>query len=201
MTSDRIKVLVYRAQHKEKDAFVEIYNYYYDKLLAYAFRRTLNIEAARDIVANTFEIVLKKLSSFKWRHDRSFNGWIYRIATHEIYHYYRDTAKYVSSESSDSPEVSDEGSGRTEIENKLLNDDRFVVLNRALQQLKPIYRELIQLRYFEDLSLQEIADATNKREVTVRVYLHRALTDLRDTLKTDSKLLFDSNLDVSQEEL
>ncbi len=197
MKTDRLKVLTYRAQHKDKDAFVEIYNYYYDKMLAYAFRRTLNIEAARDIVANTFEIVLTKLPKFVWRHDGSFNGWIYRIATHEIYHYYRDTAKYVASENSDPLEVSDEGSGRTEIENKLLNDDRFVVLNRALQQLKPIYRELIQLRYFEDLSLREIADATNKREVTVRVYLHRALAELRDTLKGDAQLIFD----IHQEEL
>jgi len=193
-----VKELVEQAQHKNKEAFSELFEMYYGKLIAYAFRRTLHAEAAQDIVANTFEVVLKKLERFEWRHAGSFNGWIYRICSNEISHYFRDVSRYTSTtqvtdDGVDELDISDEGKSKFDIEKRLLSDQQFAVLSRAIQQLKPIYQELLHLRYFEDLSLQEIAEVTGKRDVTVRVYMHRALTDLRSTLGRDAQLLLDLN--------
>lgn len=203
INSSELKALVERAQHRDKQAFSAIFDVYYGKLVAYAFRRTLHTEAAQDIVANTFEVVLKKLAVFEWRHAGSFNGWIYRICTNEINHYFRDISKYTSltpainDEGEEGElEISDEGQAKLGIERRLLSDQQFAVLSRAMQQLKPIYQELLHLRYFEDLSLREIADVTGKREVTVRVYMHRALVDLRETLHGDAALLLDVNPDT-----
>jgi RNA polymerase sigma-70 factor (ECF subfamily) len=193
-----VRELVLQAQRKDKEAFSQLFDVYYCKLMAYAFRRTLHAEAAQDIVANTFEVVLKKLDRFEWRHAGSFNGWIYRICSNEISHYFRDVNRYTSStritdEGEQELEISDEGSAKLDIEHRLLSDQQFTVLSRAMQQLKPIYQELLQLRYFEDLSLREIAEVTGKRDVTVRVYMGRALADLRDTLGRDAQLLLDLN--------
>ncbi|MFH0830966.1 MAG: sigma-70 family RNA polymerase sigma factor [Parcubacteria group bacterium] len=202
ITSSELKTLVEKAQNRDKQAFSAIFDVYYGKLMAYAFRRTLHTEAAQDIVANTFEVVLKKLPAFEWRHAGSFNGWIYRICTNEISHYFRDIRHYtsltpaVNDEGVEAElEVSDEGQAKLAIETRLLSDQQFAVLSRAMQQLKPIYQELLHLRYFEDLSLREIAEVTGKREVTVRVYMYRALIDLRETLRGDAALLLDVNPD------
>ncbi len=48
-----------------KEAFAEIYDMYYDRLLGYAFRRVLDAQDAQDIISNTFYKALKKIDSYK----------------------------------------------------------------------------------------------------------------------------------------
>ncbi len=79
-------------------------------------------------------------------------------------------------------------------EKSLVKDEEFQVLAKAIRELKPIYQEIIHLRYFEDLSYIEISKVTKIREGSIRVYLHRALKELNKILINDSMDFLQSNI-------
>jgi len=183
-----IKELVEKSKNKDKEAFSQLFDFYYDKILNYVFRRTLNIDYAKDITSNTFLKVLKHLNDFKWKTgDNSFNAWIYKIATNEINQYFRKQNKYkLIVDEEKFKELGDYGEAVKEIENRLENDEYLLVLNKGIKQLKPIYQDILHLRYFEELSYDEISKVLNKNEITVRVYSKRALEKLKFILEKDA---------------
>ncbi|HOI60097.1 MAG TPA: RNA polymerase sigma factor [Candidatus Pacearchaeota archaeon] len=189
-----IKELVGKSKNKDREAFSELFDFYYDKIFNYVFRRTLNIDYAKDITSNTFLKVLKYLNDFKWKGgDNSFNAWIYKIATNEINQYFRKQNKYkLIVDEENFKELGDCGETVREIENRLENDEYLLILNKGMKQLKPIYQDILHLRYFEELSYEEISKILSKNETTIRVYSKRALEKLKLILEKDA-LVFKEN--------
>jgi len=56
MGLDEIKDLVERSQKKDKEAFSRLFDFYYDKIIRYVFRRTLDVEYSKDITSNVLDI-------------------------------------------------------------------------------------------------------------------------------------------------
>ncbi|MFZ3054720.1 MAG: RNA polymerase sigma factor [Minisyncoccales bacterium] len=184
MDNDKIKELVSRSQNKDREAFAELFDLYYDKVLNYVFRRTLDVDYSKDITSNVFLKVLKNLDKFEWRSGPfSFTAWIFRIAINEINQYFRSQNKYKSGLTFD---LGDDNKAAEEMEKKMDNDQYLMILNKAIRRLKPVYQEIINLRYFEDLSYEEISEVLKKNESTVRVYSKRAREDLEKILKQDA---------------
>jgi RNA polymerase sigma-70 factor (ECF subfamily) len=127
---------------------------------------------------------LKNLDSFEWKSGPfSFTAWVFRIAGNEINQYFRLQNRY---QVGIFFELGDDNKAAEEIEKKIDNDKHLMVLNKAIRQLKPIYQEIINLRYFEEMSYQEISEIMEKNESTVRVYCQRAREDLERILKADA---------------
>lgn len=184
MDNDKIRHLVKKAQSKDKEAFSELFDLYYDRILNYVFRRTLDVECSKDIVSNVFLKVLKNLEGFEWRGSPfAFTAWIFKISGNEINQYFRMQSRYRPSLSS---ELGDDNKAAEEIEKKIDKDKHLLVLNKAIRQLKPVYQEIINLRYFEELSYGEISEITKKSESTVRVYCQRARQELEAILRRDA---------------
>ena len=183
-----IEILVKRAQEKDKEAFTKLFDLYYDKVLNYVFRRVLNAEYAKDITSNTFLKVLNNLNQFEWRNGPfSFSGWIFKIATNEVNQYFRKQNRYKLT--IDDPyfkELGDDNKLAEEIEKKIDNDKYLLILNKAIKQLKPIYQDILHLKYFEDMSYEEISQVLNKNESTIRVYSKRAKEELKSILEVDA---------------
>ena len=189
METSEIKDLVLRSQNKDKDAFSKLFDFYYDKITKYVFRRTLDIEYSKDITSNVFLKALDNIESFKWKNgDYSFDGWIFKIATNEINQYFRKQKRYKLI--IDDPKVffslGDDSKASNEIEKTIDNEKHFLILNKAIRQLKPIYGDIIHLRYFEEMPYDEISQILNKNESTVRVYCQRAIKELEEILKKDA---------------
>lgn len=184
MDNDKIKELVGRAQEKDKEAFAELFDLYYDRVLNYVFRRTLDADSSKDILSNVFLKVLKNLDNFEWRGGPfSFTAWVFKIAGNEVNQYFRLQSRYHSELSFD---PGDDNRAAEEIERKVDKDKHLLVLNKAIRQLKPVYQEIINLRYFEELSYNEISEIMDKNESTVRVYCQRAREDLERILRQDA---------------
>ncbi|MFA5730053.1 MAG: sigma-70 family RNA polymerase sigma factor [Candidatus Paceibacterota bacterium] len=183
-----VKELVERAQNKDRDAFGSLFDLYYDKVLNYVFRRVLNTEYAKDITSNTFLKALKNLDQFEWRNGPfSFNGWIFKIATNEVNQYFRKQNRYkLTIDDPDFKELGDNNKIAEEIEKKIDNDKHLLILNKAIKQLKPIYQDILHLKYFEEMSYEEISQVLNKNESTIRVYSKRAKEELRIILEKDA---------------
>lgn len=189
MSIDEIKDLVMRSQNKDKEAFSRLFDFYYDKIIKYIFRRTLDVEYSKDITSNVFLKALDNIDSFKWKNGiNSFNAWIFKIATNEVNQYFRKQNRYKLI--IDDPEIrfnlkSDDNLA-FEIEKKIDNDKYLIILSKAIKELKPIYQDILHLRYFEEMPYNEISEILNKNESTVRVYAKRAIEELERVLKKDA---------------
>lgn len=189
MDIEEIKDLVKRSQEKDKDAFSRLFDFYYDKIINYVFGRTLDVEYSKDITSNVFLKALDNINSFKWKNGiDSFNAWIFKIATNEINQYFRKQNRYKLI--IDDPEIrfnlKSEDNLAFEIEKKIDNDKYLIILSKAIKELKPIYQDILHLRYFEEMPYNEISEILNKNESTVRVYAKRAIEELERVLKKDA---------------
>lgn len=167
--------------------FGEIYDAFYGRIFAYAFRRTTSYDAARDIAAETFLKGFAGIRTFTWR-NISILHWLYRIATNEL-NKYLNKRRY-------SPEslnriheeygfdITDYSNAETErilLEEDLQQHQDFLKMNNLVKTLDTKYQEVISLRFYEQKSIREIAEILGKKEGTVKSLLSRGI----DTLRTN----------------
>lgn len=183
MNKSELKENFLAAKAGNEEAFSKIYDYYYDKLSAYVFRRVLGPEITEDIVSNTFFKVLKNLKKLKWQGAAEFNGWMYRIATNEVNDYFRKKSRYQFMPDKDLEEyfckTSETASFQEEITHTIDIQKDFAQISSVIQELKPKEQSLIHLRFFEEMSVTEISKVVKKSENSVRVSLHRALKKIK----------------------
>lgn len=123
--------------------------------------------ATTDIVQNTAVVLLRKFES--WDSSRDFLPWAVGIAKFEILAHRRDSARrrvVLGDELLDSiTEMWSSASAEIELEESALNE--------CLENLDPKAREIVRLRYFEDLKTPQIADHVESTQGAVRVALMR----------------------------
>lgn len=172
-----------RLAKTDSRAFGELYDRTYDRILNYIYRRTLNISLAEELTSNTY---FKALRAFKrYRQERPFIAWLYKIATNEIRLHYRSSRRIVEIDRIDN--VPDEISRIHFHSNNNHNDEnnlesnihRYIDLHKTVSKLPVKYQTVIALRYFEEMSLDEISDVTGKRVGTVKSLLSRAIQKMR----------------------
>jgi RNA polymerase sigma-70 factor (ECF subfamily) len=145
-------------------------------LLRFLIYRTGDRSLSEDIVADTFERVLRSRGRFDPRKS-SEKTWIYSIAINLLRDHARRQAVATRTLERDRAPVP----GRTSSDAFGDVEDRDLI-RRALGKLAPEEREAIALRYGADLTMPEIAKLTNERLSTVEGRVYRALRKLRDEL-------------------
>ncbi|NTV65060.1 MAG: sigma-70 family RNA polymerase sigma factor, partial [Oscillochloris sp.] len=151
-----------------------------------AYRMLNNAQEAEDAVQEVFLRAYRRLDSYD--PSRRFVTWLLTIGSNYCIDRLRrrrmnwltldDVAFWLTS--------GEAGPERTAIEG-----ERHSYVQQALQRLPETYRSVTLLRYWHDLSYQEIADILNLTEATVKTRLHRARKMLRDALGTDGEELWD----------
>jgi RNA polymerase sigma-70 factor (ECF subfamily) len=155
------------------DAFDVLYDRYVEPIHRYVSRRVLSREIAEDLVSITFLKALENIRSFDPAKG-VFRAWLYRIARNSLIDYYRDPSRRTANieDAWDLP-----GDDVTE-----LAAERSIDLERvrkALAQLKPLQREIVMLRIWDDLSYREIAAIVGKTESNCKMLYSRAMRGLR----------------------
>ena len=74
-----------------------------------------------------------------------------------------------------------DGTGHTES----LDQETKLSIEQSLKRLKPHYRDVIILKFFEDLTVQQIAEILDKPEGTIKTWLRRSLQDMKGILKEE----------------
>ncbi len=156
----------------DETGLVEIIREYKDGLTLYLCGIVGDLRTAEELTEDTFV----KLGTKKPR-DRggsSFKTWLYTIGRHvALDHLRRNRRTTIPLE--DCPTLPGEPSP----ESVYLREERDRLLHRALNTLSPDYRQVLWLRYFEELSHKEIAAIMHKRVHTVEVMVSRARTALK----------------------
>jgi RNA polymerase sigma-70 factor (ECF subfamily) len=167
---DRIyeRLLVLRCQAGDEEAFAQIVARYQPRLRAFLVPM-LNgdAHAAADAAQDVWLDVYRHVGDLK--DTAAFPAWLYRIARDRAYRMLRRKRLIVAQ---DVPEMTKAGAEE-------FDDDERAMVNESLDRLPHEQREVLLLRFIEDLSYEQIADATGCAIGTVRSRLHYAKLALR----------------------
>ncbi len=179
------RALVEKAR-TDPEAFGELYDQHYSRILGYVLRRTASVETAQDVTSEVFFKALDKLGQFRWR-GVPFSAWLYRIAAREIATSFRKASRqqtvlheYYDSTALTDPSAEDEF---VRAEAELQRHREYLALHEDVAQLPPKYQEVISLRFFEGRQIREIGEILGKREGTVKSLLHRGIEKLRKRMQ------------------
>lgn len=170
------EVLAALVQRGEAERFGELVRRYEHKLLRYGRRFLSSPEEIEDIVQDAFLSAYQNMQSFDA--SQRFSPWMYRIAHNAFVNALRKQTRnplvYVDFDALVSHPAYEDPAPR-EREARELKE----MLDRALAQLQPKYREVLVLYYLEELSYKDIADVLQVPVGTVGIRLKRAKEALK----------------------
>lgn len=173
-------------KHKDKQAFVEAYDLYVDQIFRFIYFKVGNKEEAEDLVSMVFLKCWNYIYEGHLGDYQTLKALLYKIARNTVIDHYRKSSKrqdLALEEVSESVAVIDE---KQNPENEAaVNIDFQKLMEEKLPQLKDEYREVIVLRFINELSIAEISKVLGKTSGNVRVMIHRALDSLQHLVKDE----------------
>jgi RNA polymerase sigma-70 factor (ECF subfamily) len=166
------KLLIKNLKQGREEAYRQLIEEYGNKLLKTCCLILKDREEAEDVVQETFIRVFNKINTFK--EQSGLYTWIYAIAINLS----RDRIRIRQ----DILELKDEWIGNEDVESQVeMNIDR-ELLRKEIFTMNSLYREILVLFYFEELSIKEISNLLNEKEGTIKSKLFRGRNILKESL-------------------
>lgn len=174
----------------DRKAYNKLMSYYRDSIYFMLLKMTNNKDDAEDLTIEAFGKAFKKLEQYS--PDYAFSTWLFKIATNNCIDFIRkkkqetyslDQEYNDESGTSLAQRIEDDGLNP---EDELIKEQKIIAMREVVKRLKPHYRVLIELRYFRELSYEEISAELDIPIGTVKAKLFRAREQLQNMMK-DSK--------------
>lgn len=160
--------------------FDEVVSGFQDEVFGLALRVTGDRDAASDVTSRVF---LKAYRAFdRYQPGRPLRNWLLTIAVREAISEGRRASRELARRGPEAEGDSVPGPSREEPEARAMEREERERIRRAVAALPELYRVPVVLRYFNDLSLDEIAHVIERPRATVAVQLLRARAMLREAL-------------------
>jgi len=183
--------LIKQAQSGDFEAFSQLINAHKNKIYALARKLTGNIQDTEDIVQDTFLRAIDNIDKFLG--ESGFGTWLYSIALNLARAHFakrkqaelRPIEDYLPGHEHGPGESGDETSlFDWEDPAKILETNKLrEAINKALDELPYKYKEAFVLRYFEELSVKEVAEMTGESVASAKSRILRARLALRESLE------------------
>ena len=169
-----IKEAIQKAKENNQIAFNFLLDNFWNDVFGFLIKRTENENDAEDITIQTFSRAFDKIDSYNEQYK--FKTWLITIAKNIHIDFLRMKKSSFSNESSEDHHdhvrrIIDESPSP---EDKIITEQNLAKLLRDIKKLKPHYQEVINLRFFQELSYQEISNQLNEPMSNVKVKLLRA---------------------------
>jgi len=164
----------------DKKEFSEFYNKNIDKVFRFIYLRVDTTETAQDLTSSAFLKLWKRQDS----EISNSTAFLYRIARNQIIDFYRSKSKKPLSLDKVG-EIADFQVAQPTFSEKIELTLEMKRIKKVIQNIKPVYADVIIWHYVDDLSSKEIAQILKKREGNVRVIIHRALQALKEQLEVE----------------
>lgn len=152
------------------------------KLFSYILFVVHEQDLANDIFQETFVKVITKLQEGKYIDSGKFSAWIMRIAHNVIMDWYRDNRAKNIVEAADDNDLSNLTGGNVaeyNIEDRFVNEQVLCDVKRMMNLLPPTQREIVFMRFYQDMSFKEIAETTGVSINTALGRMRYAILNLR----------------------
>ncbi|MDG5799112.1 sigma-70 family RNA polymerase sigma factor [Marinilabiliaceae bacterium ANBcel2] len=179
--------MVSRAVKGEQQAYADLMAKYRDAIYFMLLKMINNKTDAEDLTIEAFGKAFKNLAQYSPNY--AFSTWLFKIASNNCIDFIRKKKNnHVSIDGSYSEEKENEPSvhlkdNTPDPEEFLIRSQKAVLMRTVVKKLKPRYRTLIELRYFNEFSYEEISEELDLPLGTVKAQLFRARELLFNTLK------------------
>lgn len=190
--SDKAKkdyLLVQRALNdKDQRAYTELMGRYKDSVYFTLLKMVNNTDDAEDLTIETFSKAFKRLEQYSPQF--AFSTWLFKIASNHSIDFIRK--KRIKAISIDQGYSNTDGESfvipvkeeSLDPEESMQKDERIQRMRDVVEKLKPRYKRLVELRYFEEKSYEEISEILELPLGTVKAQLFRARDFMFDLMKT-----------------
>lgn len=174
-------------QEGDQKAYAELMDRYRDSIFYMLLKMVNNRDDAEDLTVEAFGKAFKRLHQYT--PDYAFSTWLFKIASNNCIDFIRKKKKNLYS--IDNEQENEEGdqiaidikAGNLDPEEKVMKKQKVDRMREVVEQLKPKYRQLVKLRYFEEYSYDEIADELDLPLGTVKAQLYRAREFLHNIME------------------
>ena len=182
------KLVIRAVEYSDQKAYAELMTRYRDSIYFMLLKMVNNKDDADDLTIEAFGKAFKRLSQYTPNY--AFSTWLFKIASNNCIDFIR-RKKNNTTFSIDKTYANDEGgeisvdlkSTMLDPEEKVIKKQKIKLMHEIVEKLKPRYRELIELRYFQEYSYEEIAVKLAIPIGTVKAQLFRAREFLYNIMK------------------
>ncbi len=183
INNKNIETQIIQAKSGDQAAFRYLLNLFWADVYNYQLKRTKSENDAEDITIQTFSKAFDKIHTFDKKY--AFKTWLITISKNIHIDLLRKKNTSISTETSKDQQekaylIIDENPTP---EDKIIREQNLAALLKDIKQLKPKYQEVIQLRYFQELSYREISEQIKEPMNNVKVKLLRAKKLLASIIK------------------
>jgi RNA polymerase sigma-70 factor, ECF subfamily len=169
-----IKQYIDKAKQGDQVAFTFLLDHYWNEVYGFMLQRTENETDAEDITIETFSKAFDKIAAYN--PEFQFNTWLIAIAKNVHIDLLRKKKSSLFIDITDEEDdiaygIADDSPSA---EDQIITEQNLNRLLQFIKQLKPAYQEVIQMRYFQEMSYQEIAEDLNEPLNNVKIKLLRA---------------------------
>ena len=178
MTDDMLVTLYLEGNNS---AFDILLNRHQDRLFNYIFFLVRSREVAEDIFQETFVKAITTLQQGRYQNDGKFAAWITRIAHNLVIDQFRieRNENTVSNDEAEYDLLNDAKLSEGTIENRMVNEQVLKDVRALIDELPDCQREVVFMRYYQDLSFKEIADMTGVSINTALGRMRYAVLNMR----------------------
>ena len=188
MTDEELVTLYAKGNNK---AFEALFSKYEETLFSYIFYLVRNRDLADDIFQETFIKAITTIKRGKYTESGKFRSWISRIAHNLVVDYFRSEQKHslISNDEYEydlfnNSKFSDETIETTMVKNQIHSD-----VKRLVDALPEMQREVLNMRYYNDMSFKEIADKTGVSINTALGRMRYAILNMRRVAQENDMIL------------
>lgn len=167
-------VLVDRAVAGDELAFTKLHDLYRGRIYSYLNRRAVSPHDAEDLTQDVFLLAWRAIGRYR-RAGSPFVAWLIAIAHNTVVSYHRRRHRIEQWLDDDEVEHAAEANSSSGTDGLI---DQLTV-QKLLQRLRPHHKQVLTLRFLDDLSHRDVARTLRKSEANVRVLQHRALEEVR----------------------
>lgn len=167
------QLLILRCQLRDKDAFADLIRQYERPLRYFISRLVGNSETTEELFQETWLTVIRKIHTL--RNASTFPAWLYRIARNNVYQQFRDKRQL--------SEIDENIQAADITDDDISLPDDISKLHKCLDRLSPEHKEVLMLRFLEQMSYQQMTEVLGRNLGTVRSRVHYAKMALKKEME------------------
>lgn len=168
-----INEIIKKAQEGNQIAYSQLLDYYWSKVYRFLASKTYNESDTEDLTIQTFSKAFSSIQSYDSQYN--FGSWLMTIAKNLHIDFLRSSNKIIlqnhKKENKEAEKILDE---TPTAEDQIIMEQKLATLRDDLKRLKTGYREILQYRYFNEMTYAEISEKTGEPLNNVKVKLLRA---------------------------
>lgn len=183
------KQTISRLKNKDKEVFIKVYDDFAGDIYRFVYFKIGHVEEAKDLTSMIFLKTWNHIQNNSLTSASTLRALLYKIARTSIVDYYRETGSKLEVSLDDENHPIDIPDEKSDLATDMDKTSDLAKIKSKLPLLKEEYREIIVLKFVNDLEIDEISEVTGKTKGNVRVLLHRSLAALKELLEEDNKSL------------